>query len=327
LNLPWLAAAQEQLARAAEAGRLPAALLIHDAPGAGGIHLARAFAQHLLCEHSPRACGQCRSCRQVESGEHPDLTLVVPDPELKSGQLTVDQVRAVSAGLALSSHAGRGSCVVFNPADALNRQACNALLKTLEEPRASAHLVLLTRQPSRLPATVRSRCQVLRLAAPDRATAMAFLDAQSPGHRADWEAALEVLGPAPLEALEADRSHLRAIRDETTALLREACSGRLDIVRRAEQWAREDLPLRLRALELALTARVLAIPDTEPPAVPLSETVGALKIATALGLLDEVRELQRLLATPVNRSLALEGALWRLNAAVAADAATLKNGR
>ncbi|MEY2855516.1 MAG: hypothetical protein RL030_2648 [Pseudomonadota bacterium] len=322
MNLPWLSAAQDRLARAAEAGRLPAALLLHDSPGAGGIFLARAFARHILCEHSPRACGQCRSCQQVESGEHPDLSLVVPDPELKSGQLTVDQVRAVSAWLALSSHQGRGSCVVFNPADSLNRNACNALLKTLEEPRPGAYLVLLTRQPSRLPATVRSRCQVLRLAAPDRATALAFLDTQSPGHKADWEAALDVLGPAPLEALDADRGHLKAIRDETRELLREAGGGRLDIVRRAEQWARDDLPLRLRALEQALTSRVLADKGAEVSNVPLSEAVGALKIATALGLLDDVRELQRLLATPVNRPLALEGALWRLNAAVAADAAT-----
>jgi DNA polymerase III subunit delta' len=327
MTMPWLVAAQEQLARAAGAGRLPAALLIHDSPGAGGIRVARAFAQYLLCEHSPRACGVCRSCRQVDSGDHPDLVLVVPDPELKSGQLTVDQVRAVSAGLALSSHEGRGTCVVFNPADAMNRQACNALLKTLEEPRAGAHLVLLTRQPSRLPATVRSRCQVLRIPAPDRATALAWLDAQAPGKRSEWEAALDVLGAAPLEAQDADTGLLRAIRDDTTQLLQEAIGGRLDIVRRAEQWAREDLPLRLRALEQSLISRVLDGHGTELASVPLSGAVGALKIATALGLLDEVRELQRLLATPVNRPLALEGALWRLNAAVAADAATRKNGR
>jgi DNA polymerase-3 subunit delta' len=310
MSLPWLDDAQAQLARAADSGRLPHALLIHDAPGAGGIRLARAFAQRVLCVRSPEACGECRACRQVEAGEHPDLSLVVPDPEQKSGQVTVDQVRELSAWLALSSHEGRGSCIVIHPADAMNRQACNALLKTLEEPRPGAHLVLLALQPSRLAATVRSRCQVLRVRAPGRTEALAWLDAQSPGHRDEWEAALDVLGPAPLEALESDRAHLRALRDETTQLLREARGGRLDIVRRAEQWSRDDLPLRLRALEQALTARVLA--DR-----PLSEAAAALKIPAALGLLDEVRELQRLLATPVSRPLAMEGALWRLSAAVA----------
>lgn len=312
MNLPWLAPAMDQLARAAATGRLPAALLIHDSPGAGGARVAREFAQRVLCERAPEACGQCRSCRQVLAGEHPDLQLIVPDPELKSGQITVDQVRELSAWLALSSHGGGGSCVVVNPADAMNPSACNALLKTLEEPRPGAHLVLLATQPSRLPATVRSRCQVLRVAAPDRAAALAFLDAQSPGHRPDWEAALDVLGPAPLEALEADRAHLRAVRDETDDLLKEAAGGRLDVVRRAAQWAGQDMPLRLRALEQALSTRVLA--DR-----PLSAPLAALKIATALGLLDEVRELQRLLATPVSRQLAMEAALWRLNAAVTAS--------
>jgi DNA polymerase-3 subunit delta' len=218
-------------------------------------------------------------------------------------------VRELSAWLALSSHEGRGSCAVLTPADAMNRQASNALLKTLEEPRPGAHLVLLSTQPARLPATVRSRCQVLRLVAPDRAAALGFLDAQSPGQRAEWEATLDVLGPAPLEALEADRAHLHRIREETEQLLQEARSGRLDVVRRAAQWSGEDMPLRLRALEQGLSARILQTRS-------LSQSVAALKIATALALLDEVRELQRLLATPVSRPLALEAMLWRLNAAV-----------
>jgi DNA polymerase-3 subunit delta' len=271
--------------------------------------LAQHFAQRVLCERAPQACGQCRPCRQALSGEHPDLRLLVPDPELKSGQISVDQVRELSAWLALSSHEGRGSCAVIHPADAMNRQAANALLKTLEEPRTGAHLVLLTTQPARLPATVRSRCQVLRLAAPNRAAALDFLDAQSPGHHAEWEAALDVLGAAPLEALESDRAQLRAIADDTAQLLQQASAGRLDVVRHAAQWSGQDMPLRLRALEQVLTAHALHLR-------PLPATVATLKTATALKLLDEVRELQRLLTTSVNRPLAMEQALWHLSAAL-----------
>ncbi|MDR2215069.1 MAG: hypothetical protein LBE59_04415, partial [Nevskiaceae bacterium] len=97
MNLPWLAAAQQQLAHAAATGRLPHALLIHDSSGAGGVELARNFAQRVLCEATPDVCGRCASCRQAQAGEHPDLRLVVPDPEMKSGQITVDQVRELSA--------------------------------------------------------------------------------------------------------------------------------------------------------------------------------------------------------------------------------------
>ena len=316
MNLPWLEQSARRLAQAAAAGRLPTALLIHEAPGAGGMQLAQYFAQLTLCAVTPPACGHCADCMRVTAAEHPDLRIVPPDPELKSGQISVDQIRETSAWLAFTSHGGRGSCVVIAPAEAMTRAASNALLKTLEEPRTGARLVLVTTQPARLPATVRSRCQLLRAAAPTRAAALAWLQAERPGE--EWEAALDVLGVAPLEARASDPAQLRQLRDQARELLREARGGRLDIVRLADQWSRDELPLRLRALEQILAAQVLADVDgsaTARTGRPLPDATAPQKIAAALRLLEEVRELQLQLATPINRTLAFERQLWRFSAA------------
>jgi len=308
---PWLEPAAEKLRAARTAGRLPPALLVHEAPGAGGMELAIYAAQLFFCTSKPGPCGDCSNCRRVEQREHPDFIVVGPDPESKLGQISVDQVRAISAHLSMSSYEGNGTFIVFQPADALNRNAANALLKTLEEPRADAHVLLVTAAPSLLPATIRSRCQRLSASAPDRDTALAWLSAQKPAHRADWPAVLEVLGVAPVQALAADVPQILAIRRDVQQVLRDAGQGRIDVVRTAESWAKDELPLRLRGIENCLTGQILAMrAGARLQDGPLDINIGA-----ALRLLDEVRELQRQLATSLNKPLALERHLWQLNRA------------
>ena len=220
------------------AGRLPHALLVHEAPGSGGELVATYAAQLLLCTGTTPACGQCRSCQRVAANEHPDFRKVLPDPELKLGQISVDQVRDLADQLALSSHEGRGTCILITPAHALNRFAANALLKALEEPRPGVLLILQTSSPSLLPATLRSRCLRLRLPAPDSETALDWLAGQRPGKREDWSLALDVLGVAPLEAIGADLEQLR-IRRESPGSASGCRQGRIDVVRTAAHWSQD----------------------------------------------------------------------------------------
>jgi DNA polymerase III subunit delta' len=308
---PWLEPSANRLRAARAAGRLPSALLIHEAPGTGGMELALLAARLQLCSGETPACGRCNSCRRVNQREHPDFSVVVPDPELKLGQISVDQVRALSVQLTLSSYEGRGTVTVLVPADALNRNAANALLKTLEEPRPDAVLILLTTSPSLLPATIRSRCQKLSIAVPDRAAAVAWLSAQQPAHKADWPAVLDVLGTAPVEALAADVRQILGIRADVLQLLTDARRGRIDVVRVAESWAKDELPLRLRGIENCLASRVLAADS----GARLQDGTADMNIRTALGLLRDVGELQRQLATSLNKPLALERHLWQQNRA------------
>jgi DNA polymerase-3 subunit delta' len=316
---PWLDKAATQLQRARVNQRMPHALLLHEAPGAGGELFATYAAQLLLCTGATPACGQCRSCQRVARNEHPDYRIIVPDPELKLGQISVEQVRDLGEQLALSSHEGAGTCVLIKPAHALNRFSANALLKTLEEPRPGVLLILLTSSPSLLPATLRSRCLRLRLPAPDRDSALQWLQAQRPAGVESWSAALDVLGIAPLEALSCDLEQLKAIRTDVLAVLQDARQGRVDVVRTAAHWSKDDLPLRLRCIENCLTGRVLRTPGAGPEAPEMRAgaqlQTGALdiNIRSALGLVDGVRELQRQLGTSLNKSLALERYFWQLN--------------
>jgi DNA polymerase III subunit delta' len=316
---PWLEVAAHQLRLAHTNGRMPHALLLHEAPGAGGGLFATWAAQLLLCTGPTPACGQCRSCQRVARNEHPDYRMVIPDPELKLGQISVDQVRELAEQLVLSSHEGKGTCVLISPAHALNRFAANALLKTLEEPRPGVLLILLTSAPSLLPATLRSRCLRLRLPAPPREAALAWLEAQRPAGREAWSAALDVVGIAPLEALGSDLKQLQEIRGDVLAVLQEARQGRVDVVRVAAAWAQDGLALRLRCIENCLTGWVLHDPGMRPEAPELragaqlqSEGLD-INIRSALGLVDGVRELQRQLGTSLNKPLALERFIWQLN--------------
>jgi len=312
---PWLGPATLALAAAQRAGRLPHALLIHEAPGAGGDWLAHWTARLALCQRPGEApCGQCQGCRRALAWQHPDLTLVTPLED--SRQIRIEQLRDLAADLALTSHAGGYKVGVITPADSMNRFAANALLKTLEEPPPRTLLILVASQPSRLPPTVLSRCQRLTVRAPERAEAVAWLtEVRGQG---DWDAALATVGEAPMQLLQADPAPLAQIGDETRSTLEALVSGRADPLATAERWARSELPLRLRCFENWLTERIRRgqgagnlMPEVR--AGPYLPGPGAfLNIRGLFGLMDEVRELRTALDVPLNRALALEALLRRL---------------
>jgi len=303
------------LGAARESGRVPHALLIHEAPGAGGDWLAAWAAQLVLCTRGGGTpCGECLGWRRAAVLQHPDLTWVRPLEE--SRQIRIEQVRELSADLALTSHAGGYKVGILTPADALNRFAANALLKTLEEPAPRTLLILVATQPSRLPPTILSRCQRRRVRAPERAAAVAWLNAAR--GKADWDAALEVLGEAPFLALNSDPAQLADIGADTRSTLDALVTGSTDPVAAAERWARSDLPLRLLCFEIWLTEHIRGggaagsfLPEMR--ANPYLSGGGPfLNIREQFGMLDEVRDLRATLDAPLNRGLALEALFRRL---------------
>jgi DNA polymerase-3 subunit delta' len=313
-DLFWLAPQIETLRQARARGRFPPALLIHDAPGGGGALLGLRAAQAALCTSAQVPCGVCRECRRVEAGEHPDFIRVGVLEDAK--RIGVDQIRELSERLVLSSHGQGATVALIEPAEAMNANAANALLKTLEEPRPGVTLILVTDAPSRLPATVRSRCQRLRVKLPARAATLAWLAAErGPGR---WDIVLEVLGNAPLRALSAEPAKLERLRLETFLALDEAVAGSLDIPGTAERWVREDLELRLACLENWVTRRTYAEIGvhgdfTELRNTPYLPAAGsALNIRSLLRITDALHEFGRLMSGSVNRALNLEQLLWQL---------------
>ena len=317
-DLFWLAPQLQSLRRARAQGRLPHALLIQDAPGAGGAQLALLAAQTALCTEPEAPCGRCRECLRVATRAHPDLWFLAPEED--SIQIKVDQVRALSDALLLSAHGATASVAIVDPADMLTPSSANALLKTLEEPRAGVLIVLVTQVSARLPATVLSRCQRLQVRPPSRRECLAWL--RNRRGEGDWETVLDVLGNAPLRALVADPAQLRALRDETESQLEGALSGGLDIPPAAERWAQRDaFELRLLCAENWVTRRIAAQTTnarsltelhtgTHLPAANYSMNIRGL-----IRLMDALYELRRLATTTINKSLAVEQLLWQLRTA------------
>jgi DNA polymerase-3 subunit delta' len=316
-DLFWLAPQREQLRDARAHGRLPAALLIRDLPGGGGGALALIAAQAALCREPAAPCGRCATCRQVEEGRHPDLWRVGPEGD--SRQIRVDQVRELADTLALTGYSSGASVAILDPAEALNANAANALLKTLEEPRAGVLLVLVANLASRLPATIVSRCQRLTVRPPARQECLAWLQRHG-GGAGDWGAVLDVLGLAPLRALGVAPGELQELRRETRDMLDRALAGRLDCAAAAERWSRQSFELRMACAENWVTERLMrrlgaagnateARPQSKPGVLDSGpSTYGLVRWADAL------RDLANLAQAGVNRSLGVEQLLWQLAA-------------
>jgi DNA polymerase III subunit delta' len=313
----WLSRETARLRAAYSAGRLPHALLIHEAPGAGGEWLAGWAARMVLCRNPADApCGRCAACERAAQGQHPDLIGVRPLEE--STQIRIEQVRELASELSLTAHQGGYKVGILSPADSMNRFAANALLKTLEEPPRGTLLILVATQPSRLPATILSRCQRVRVRPPQRAEAVAWLEStRGPG---EWDRVLAVLGTAPLAAAEADPAAVVEVAAEVRRGLEEALEGGGDPVATAERWARSELPLRLKCVENWLTERIRAgfgggglFTEVRAGAHPRGHAE-SLDLRQLFGLLDAVQELKSSFEAPINRGLALESLLRSLSA-------------
>src|SRR5690606_17504976 len=129
----------------------------------------------------------------------PIYFLLVGPPEEKK-VIAVDQVRELVRFTSLTSHRGGRKVVLIAPAEAMSTSAANSLLKTLEEPAGASTIILIGSALTRLPATVISRCEQLRLMPPAREPALGWLRAADPDEH--WPALLEFTAGAPLQARE-----------------------------------------------------------------------------------------------------------------------------
>jgi DNA polymerase-3 subunit delta' len=271
---PWQTSVWEQLQ--SQSDRLHHALLIHGPAGIGKLMLAEQFAQLLLCESSPgvpKPCGACDGCRWYIAGSHPDLRRLEPESMARrvgvddegetpapgttrgaakpSQEIKVDQVRGLDSFLSLRSHRGRRRVVLVHPAEAMNPNAANALLKALEEPQPGAHFILVSHRPARLLPTIRSRCAGVPMKLPERGVARAWLKEQGVPEAEAW---LAFTGGAPLQALAYAGEAGSAIARMRKALLArdfdamEAAGGREDLEALAEVLQRRAIDVAMRSL-------------------------------------------------------------------------------
>lgn len=199
--LPWIEPYRYRINAALSEERFGHAPMIVGPPGLGKGQLAEWLLARLLCLSPAHgsACGECRSCELLAAGSHPDC-FRVGIPEDKK-EIPVDSVRQLSASLQLTPSIGSQRAGLIDPAEAMNRNAANALLKTLEEPHPGAWLILLSHRPASLPATIRSRCQSIVIRPPEPEQAIEWLSSACPeASEQTVHQALNFAGGAPLAA-------------------------------------------------------------------------------------------------------------------------------
>jgi DNA polymerase-3 subunit delta' len=315
-SYPWHRGPWERLTR--DLARLPHALLLHGESGIGKRAFALRLARLLLCRQPlspPGACGTCTGCRLFAAGTHPDLLVV--EPLEGSEQITIDQVRALGEFLALKPHQAAHKVVVLHPAQAMNLNSANSLLKVLEEPPAGALLLLVTHQPSRLPATIRSRCSQLLLPRPVAAEAVSWLAERQVGNP---EQLLTLAGGAPLRALALAQRGFGSAEARLIEDLEALASGRMSPLACAARWkaegAEEILAWLYAVVADLVRARqgVAGVVEQTRGVIPdqgLKICIKSLDISNLYVFLDAVSDARNQLTGPLDRQLLLESLLVR----------------
>jgi len=148
------------LRRKMREGRFPHALIFSSPEGIGKHTCALMVAKALNCLRAQPGdfCDECSSCRKINSGSHADVRTISVDDD--ATQIKIAQIRDLLSMLNLQPLEGRNKVFILDPAEALNAEAANAILKGLEEPPENTFFILITVNVHELLLTVRSRCQI-----------------------------------------------------------------------------------------------------------------------------------------------------------------------
>jgi len=315
--LPWNNPELERLL--AEKSRLPHALLLSGREGIGKMMFARALAQSLLCESpaaSGLACTKCAACHWFDTGAHPDYRQIEPDSltetteeqgsDKKSGlYIAIEPIREIPDFIGISSHRGGLKVIVIHPAEALNVNAANALLKSLEEPPPLTVFLLVSHRPNSLLPTIRSRCQHILLPAPGHQAALAWLKAQGSSNP---ELGLAQTGDSPLTAQKIDTDEYWQLR---SAFLKGVASTDFDPLAVAEQV--RDTPIAhivtwlqkwtYDLISMKYLGELRYNPDYHKA---LAATAGKMDALAAMRFHRNVVRLQRVVNHPLNARLFIE---------------------
>ena len=196
------------------------AYILNGERGSGKKMLASLFATTLLCEkQGPDPCNECHSCRQAESGNHPDIIRVTHE---KPNTISVDDIRRqVNEDIQIKPYQGPYKIYIIAEADLMTVQAQNALLKTIEEPPAYAVIFLLTENAEALLPTITSRCVMLKLRNIKDTLIRKYLmeTMHVPDYKADMCTAF-AQGNMGRAIMLASSDHFNEIREEAVQLLK-----------------------------------------------------------------------------------------------------------
>lgn len=314
---PWQTSNWQKLTSSQQNKRLAHGLLFHGVKGCGKKNFAIEFAHWLICEQPlvDKACGECKSCNLIKAESHPDLLYLMPEEEGKA--IKVDQIRELISKISLTSHAQGYRVIIISPADALNINASNSLLKTLEEPPKNTILILISDKPSKLMPTIRSRTQMIRFDLPSESQSMEWLNQQNIENA---DLLLKLCGGAPLAAATMAEDEGLEIRDKLFNNWQELADGKLDALESAAMWLKEgfkvigNLPLNwvsswiMDMLRSRQGGHIDSMANVDY-AQSLQKLAGQVDLKSLYGLLDRLNDTMRLSNTSANQQILVEGLL------------------
>ena len=307
------------LARALGQGRLPPALLLSGPDGVGKRTLALEVARGLLCEAGPgEPCGRCRTCDRVARAIHPDLIVVTPETAtgfMARETIKIEHVRDAMREIAGLPFEARARAIVIDDAHVMTEQAMNALLKSLEEPPATSHLMLVTASPQALLPTIRSRCQTLRFGPLPSALLESHLQERLALPAADARLRAALSGGSLGAALAFEAEGYRTLRDQALAMLEKAAgAGALLRGQWADQLVDADDPFLALTAVRSLLRDVAAARAGAAPESLLNADVASRVAAVAAGplgpravaLAEAVEEVRTALRGNASRPMSMD---------------------
>lgn len=305
MTYEWQAGAWEGIQRMRASNRLHHALLLTGEDGCGNETFVQELAESLLCakpDDTGKACKQCRSCQVFAGQAHPDYLFVGLQEERQA--ILIEQIRELNHFLGLSRSYSKRKVAVIAPADRMNINAANSLLKSLEEPAEGSHILLLTAHPGSLLPTIRSRCQIVRLPLPASSQALDWLRGYNTGHAA--ENLLKISGGRPLAALELDDTDMLAKRTQWFQNLLQLVQGDGNIAEISARWEKFDKAILLdwQLDGLLSMAKKEKSPETE--ITGLQQSISQIAI---WGIHEKLLELKQLATHPLNPRLFVESML------------------
>lgn len=240
---PWQEALWQQLTTQANYAH---AYLLHGRLGIGKYHLATRLAYYWLCltPENNQPCGHCRSCHLLQSsGAHPDIFYLRPE---ESDFIKVDQVRLLIDFINQTPQMSSCKVVLLEPAEALNLNAANALLKSLEEPAGNSRLLLVSHQSEQLLPTIKSRCIQQFCPLPTKKEALEWLQKHLPDVQDEQLVMLwQLAGEAPLYALRLQKEGILEKRQQVVSDMKKLFKHQVVVSQIAENWTDVSLLLLL----------------------------------------------------------------------------------
>jgi len=254
LPYPWLQTDWQKLTEYQQSQKIPHAIILTGKKGLAKRELASLWVKSLLCDsNSPEKnysstlfpCQNCDSCLLFDAKTHPDYLLIEPEEVAKV--IKVDQIREVVNFVSLTRSRGQYRIILISPAENMNSNAANSLLKTLEEPAANTKLILTSSNIQQLPATIRSRCQLFPVTPPKSDELEQYLVESQQISADEMRIALSISENSPVDAEFYVNSSVTSLNNDLLNDWQSLADGSVNPSKIAEKWLKQstNIPLKL----------------------------------------------------------------------------------